>query len=74
MAGAATLAAELATGDHRSALGRYETEHRRLVDPRQRSISAAAALIVPASRPGIVVRNLATRLSPLITAARSVRR
>jgi 2-polyprenyl-6-methoxyphenol hydroxylase-like FAD-dependent oxidoreductase len=74
ISGATTLATELATGDHRSALDRYETEHRRLVDPRQQSISTAAALIVPASRPGIVLRNLATRLSPLVAAARSVRR
>jgi hypothetical protein len=54
MAGAATLAAELATGYHHSALNRCETAHRRLVGPRQHSVNAAAALIVPASRPGRV--------------------
>jgi 2-polyprenyl-6-methoxyphenol hydroxylase-like FAD-dependent oxidoreductase len=76
MAGAFTLARELAAspGDHQSALRRYETEHRKLVDPRQRSIGSAAALIVPATRSGILARNLATFLSPLATAAGAIRR
>jgi 2-polyprenyl-6-methoxyphenol hydroxylase-like FAD-dependent oxidoreductase len=71
MAGAFTLADELATiaNDHRSAFRRYEAAHRVLVDPRQRSIAAAASLLVPATRHGIVARNLATRLWPVGVAA-----
>ena len=75
IAGGATLAGALASdGDLGSALDAYETEHRRLVDPRQQSIRAAAALVVPASRTGILLRNLVSRLSPLVAAARSGRR
>jgi 2-polyprenyl-6-methoxyphenol hydroxylase-like FAD-dependent oxidoreductase len=71
MAGAFTLADELATsaGDHRSAFRRYEAAHRILVDPRQRNIARAASLLVPATRRGIVARNLATRLWPVGVAA-----
>jgi 2-polyprenyl-6-methoxyphenol hydroxylase-like FAD-dependent oxidoreductase len=76
MAGAYHLAAELAAapGDHRTAFHRYETGHRKLVDPKQQSVNSAAALIIPATRAGIVGRNLATRLSPVLAAARSLRR
>jgi 2-polyprenyl-6-methoxyphenol hydroxylase-like FAD-dependent oxidoreductase len=76
MAAAYTLACELAasTGDHRPAFRGYEARHRKLVDPKQQSINSAAALIVPATRYGIVARNLATVLSPLVAAAGSLRR
>jgi 2-polyprenyl-6-methoxyphenol hydroxylase-like FAD-dependent oxidoreductase len=76
MAGAFTLAGELAAspGDHQSAFRRYETGHRKLVEPKQKSINSAAAMIIPATRRGIVVRNLATRLSPVVAAAGSLRR
>jgi 2-polyprenyl-6-methoxyphenol hydroxylase-like FAD-dependent oxidoreductase len=76
IAGAYTLAGELAAGpdDHRSAFRRYETRHRKLVEPKQQSIKSAAALIVPATRSGIVGRNLATLLSPAVAAAGSLRR
>jgi 2-polyprenyl-6-methoxyphenol hydroxylase-like FAD-dependent oxidoreductase len=76
MAGAFTVAEELAAspGDHRVAFGRYEASHRRLVDPRQRNIARAASLLVPATRPGILARNLATRLWPLAAATGWLRR
>ncbi|NUW33513.1 FAD-dependent monooxygenase [Nonomuraea sp. SMC257] len=66
IAGAHTLAKELAAtpGDHRSAFARYEAEHRTLVDPKQSHVQAAASMMVPATRAGIVTRNLATRLWP----------
>jgi 2-polyprenyl-6-methoxyphenol hydroxylase-like FAD-dependent oxidoreductase len=67
MAGAYTLAEQLAAspGDPATAFGRYEAQHRRLVEPKQRNAGSAATLLVPASRAGIVVRNLATRLWPV---------
>jgi 2-polyprenyl-6-methoxyphenol hydroxylase-like FAD-dependent oxidoreductase len=57
MAGASTLAEELATnpGDHRVAFRRYEASHRTLVDPRQQHIAREASLLRrpgPASWPG----------------------
>jgi 2-polyprenyl-6-methoxyphenol hydroxylase-like FAD-dependent oxidoreductase len=76
MAGAFTLAEELAAapGDHRSAFGRYEARHRRLVDPRQRNIPRGTSLLIPATRPGILARNVATRLWPVGAAAGWLRR
>jgi 2-polyprenyl-6-methoxyphenol hydroxylase-like FAD-dependent oxidoreductase len=76
MAGAFTLAEALAAnpGDHRVAFGRYEASHRALVDPRQRNIARAASLLVPATRGGILARNLATRLWLLGAAAGWLRR
>jgi 2-polyprenyl-6-methoxyphenol hydroxylase-like FAD-dependent oxidoreductase len=76
MAGAFTLAEELGAspGDHQSAFRRYEASHRTLVDPKQRNIARGASLLIPATRRGIVVRNLATRLWPLGAAAGWVRR
>jgi 2-polyprenyl-6-methoxyphenol hydroxylase-like FAD-dependent oxidoreductase len=70
MAGAFTLAEELAAapGDPATAFRRYESAHRRLVDPRQRGIRQGAALLVPATRPGILARNLAIRLWPVLAA------
>lgn len=76
MAGAFALAEELVAspGDHRSALRRYEARHRTLVDPRQRNIARGASLLIPATRPGILARNLATRLWPVGAAAGWLRR
>jgi 2-polyprenyl-6-methoxyphenol hydroxylase-like FAD-dependent oxidoreductase len=76
MAGAATLAEALAAraDDHRAAFRAYETAHRVLVEPKQRSVSVAAAMLVPTTRTGIVIRNLATRLWPVLAAAGSVNR
>lgn len=72
MAGAYTLSEELGRtpGDAASAFRRYEAEHRKLVEPKQRNVSAAAALLIPATRGGLAVRNFGTRLLPLVTAAR----
>jgi len=77
MAGAFTLAESLteAIGEAgteagmAAALARYEKAHRVLVEPKQRAVSVAAALMVPASRPGIVARNIASRLWPVAAAA-----
>jgi len=71
MVGAFTLAAELAAspGDHRSAFRRYEATHRTLVDPRLRTVGLGVSLLVPATRSGILARNLATRLWPMAAAA-----
>ncbi len=71
-----TLADELAAGrtDPETAFRRCETRHRTLVDPRQRGFAAAGALLIPATRRGITVRNMATRLFPIMTAAGSLRR
>jgi 2-polyprenyl-6-methoxyphenol hydroxylase-like FAD-dependent oxidoreductase len=76
MAGAFTLAEELAAspGDHRLAFRRYEAQHRTLVDPKQRNILRGASLLIPATRPGILARNLATRLWPLAAATGWLRR
>jgi 2-polyprenyl-6-methoxyphenol hydroxylase-like FAD-dependent oxidoreductase len=76
IAGAHTLAEELAAGrtDPATAFRRYETRHRTLVDPKQRGFAAAAALLIPATRRGITVRNMATRLFPIMTAAGSLSR
>lgn len=65
MAGAYALARALGEErDHSVAFARYEAEHRKLVDPKVRGVSEAASLLVPATRGGIVLLNLATRLWP----------
>ena len=71
MAGAFTLAAELAAApnDHELAFRRYESKHRALVGPKQQGVAQAAALLIPATRFGVAVRNLATRLWPAAAAA-----
>lgn len=76
MAGAATLAEALAANpaDHAAGFDGYEREHRRLVEPKQRAVGTAAALLIPASRAGIAVRNAAARLSPLASGVRTVGR
>ncbi|WP_438009718.1 FAD-dependent monooxygenase [Sorangium sp. So ce321] len=64
IAGAFTLAEALAErpDDHPRAFREYEARHRVLVDPKGRAFTTAAALLVPATRGGIAVRNLAMRL------------
>ncbi|KRD17446.1 MULTISPECIES: FAD-dependent monooxygenase [unclassified Streptomyces] len=76
MAGARTLAEELAASpaDHEAAFARYETRHRKLVDPRQNNVATASALMVPVTRTGIAVRNAATRLWPVAAAGARIRR
>ncbi|MFE3196215.1 FAD-dependent monooxygenase [Nocardia sp. NPDC059240] len=63
IAGAHTLSEELTrTPDQpRTAFATYEQRHRKLVEPKQRGMRAAAAMMVPATSPGIVVRNAVTR-------------
>lgn len=76
MTGAATLAGALAadSDDHRMAFRQYETEHRRLVEPKQRNVATASRLLVPSTRCGIAARNLATRLWPVAAATQRLRR
>ncbi|MGI5491244.1 FAD-dependent monooxygenase [Microtetraspora malaysiensis] len=71
MAGAFTLAEELAAGpdDPEAAFRRYDAAHRPLVDSKQGNIRQVSALMVPATRGGILARNLATRLWPAVAAA-----
>lgn len=74
MAGAFTLARVLSDGFATTdtvgaALRRYETEHRRLVGPKQRGIGRATALLIPRTRAGIAFRNLAVRAWPSRDAA-----
>ncbi|WP_067137016.1 FAD-dependent monooxygenase [Microtetraspora malaysiensis] len=71
MAGAFTLAEELAAGpgDPGAAFRRYDAAHRPLVDAKQGNIGQVSALMVPATRRGILARNLATRLWPAVAAA-----
>ncbi|WP_214400985.1 FAD-dependent monooxygenase [Pseudonocardia lacus] len=64
MAGAATLAEELAAdpGDPAAALRRYEVRHRRRTDPVQRAATRGSRLLVPATAGGIAARNAVARL------------
>lgn len=64
--GACTLAEELARTPRLpgAALSRYERRHRTLVDPKQRGVRAAGALIVPGSKAGILLRDTIVRLLP----------
>lgn len=64
IAGAHTLARELAESGYETAFRNYEAEHRRRTDPRRRGAGLAAAMLVPKSRAGIVTRNAAARLLP----------
>jgi 2-polyprenyl-6-methoxyphenol hydroxylase-like FAD-dependent oxidoreductase len=69
MAGAETLATALASpSDVAAALRHYEKEHRKVTEPKQGSVAQAAALLIPATRAGLVARNAATRLWPVIAA------
>ncbi len=74
MAGGATLADAIAEhrNDPATALRSYERRHRRLVTPRQRGMGLSSRLIVPATAPGILSRNTAMRLWPLVDAGRRV--
>ncbi len=64
MAGAFTLASALASypADYARAFDRYETEHRTLVDPKQRHVGRTVALLIPKTRLGVAARNLAARV------------
>jgi 2-polyprenyl-6-methoxyphenol hydroxylase-like FAD-dependent oxidoreductase len=62
IAGAHTLAMALTEHAHPTAFARYEAEHRTLVEPKQRGVKSAAAMLVPKSRLGLATRNLAARL------------
>ncbi|GAA3059927.1 FAD-dependent monooxygenase [Streptomyces glomeratus] len=75
MAGAHTLAEELAAApaDAHAAFARYEARHRTLVDPRQGNVTTAAALMVPATRAGVVARNAASRFWPAAAAGAWIR-
>lgn len=65
MTGALTLAETLAAtpDDHATAFRAYETRHRTLASSRQHGYVVAGALLVPATRAGITVRDLAAHLS-----------
>jgi 2-polyprenyl-6-methoxyphenol hydroxylase-like FAD-dependent oxidoreductase len=74
MAGGFPLADELGRtpDDFAGAFRRFEAAHRKLVEPKQRTVSTAAAMLIPATRRGLVARNLGTRLLPLVSAARKL--
>ena len=55
-----TLAEALGDGG----FDRYEAEHRKLVEPKQKRVAQAAGLIVPKTRTGIAVRNLVAKVWP----------
>ncbi|MBO3746385.1 FAD-dependent monooxygenase [Streptosporangiaceae bacterium NEAU-GS5] len=76
MAGAHTLAGELAATpvDVFGALRRYEAKHRIMVEPKQNAVEQASLLIVPATQRAIALRNLATRLWPVVAAGAYVRK
>jgi 2-polyprenyl-6-methoxyphenol hydroxylase-like FAD-dependent oxidoreductase len=64
IAGARTLAAALADGEHGTPFRRYEAEHRRRTDARGRGAGLVAAMLIPKTRVGILARNTAARLLP----------
>jgi 2-polyprenyl-6-methoxyphenol hydroxylase-like FAD-dependent oxidoreductase len=69
MVGAFTLADAL--GDDVSAgLRAYEARHRPQRAAIENSVTLAVKLLIPATTAGIVVRNLAVRLMPLVTKIR----
>ena len=70
----ATLADAIAAhrNDPAIALRGYERRHRKLVTPRQRWMGSSSRLIVPATASGILARNTAMRLWPLVDAGRRV--
>ncbi len=70
IAGAATLAEALGSAPVPDALRIYEHTHRRRTAPRQRGVAAVSHLLVPATRPGLAVRDLALRCSPTRAGAR----
>lgn len=72
--GAETLARALGEHEPTVAFARYEEVHRRRVGPSQRGTDMAAALLIPATRTGIRVRNLATRFWPVAAGVSAVSR
>ncbi|ACU76078.1 monooxygenase FAD-binding [Catenulispora acidiphila DSM 44928] len=60
-----TLAESLSSHhDIADALRAYENEHRKLVAPKQRTVSLAASWLVPKTRLGISARNLTAKMMP----------
>jgi 2-polyprenyl-6-methoxyphenol hydroxylase-like FAD-dependent oxidoreductase len=80
MAGAYTLARQLAewppgdVGGPQPALGRYEAAHRAVVEPKLNGYRLGAAMLLPATRAGIITRNALARATPVLSAASSLRR
>jgi 2-polyprenyl-6-methoxyphenol hydroxylase-like FAD-dependent oxidoreductase len=68
--GAFTLAEQLERepGNPEAAFRRYEDEHRRRLEPRQRTVRLASTLLVPTRSSVILLRNLAANLWPLAAA------
>lgn len=64
IAGAAVLARALAAEPAKPATAfvRYEREHRRQIRAKMLGVGLGSRLLIPATRPGIVARNLAARL------------
>jgi len=59
--GAHSLASALAAADYGRAFRMYEARHRSMVEAKQRLMPLAARLLVPRTRAGIRVRNVALR-------------
>jgi 2-polyprenyl-6-methoxyphenol hydroxylase-like FAD-dependent oxidoreductase len=80
MAGAYTLAQQLGEWSHgdegspQPALDRYETAHRAVVEPKLNGYRLGAAMLLPATRLGILTRNALARAMPVLSAASSPRR
>lgn len=72
IAGAAALARELGAqpNDPAEALVQYERAHRKRVLRRQRGVAFASRFLVPATRAGIIARNIPFRLWPVVARAR----
>jgi aryl-alcohol dehydrogenase-like predicted oxidoreductase len=71
MTGAFTLADSL-NGDIPEGLRAYEARHRPQRAAKENSVAYATSLLIPATPTGIAVRNVATHLMPLVTAAQRV--
>ncbi|MFI6302812.1 FAD-dependent oxidoreductase [Amycolatopsis thailandensis] len=63
IAGAHTLATALAAAPS-AGFGWYEVEHRARVVPKQRAVKLTAAMLVPKTKAGLRIRNLAARAWP----------
>lgn len=80
MAGAYTLAQELAQWAEcgellpEKAFARYEKVHRAVVAPKLNGYRLGAAMVLPATRAGILTRNTIARAIPALTAVSSLRR
>lgn len=64
--GAYLLASELATGDPAVALPAWERALRPFVERNQRLAAGGGSTLIPATRAGVLKRNLALRLMPLL--------